>query len=151
MRIITFGRIVSCVLLLWSAGTDIVSRRIPNYLIGAGLAVFLIMASLLWYLSETALLAGCFAAGVLAFILHLVPYLRRVMGAGDVKLALVVGLLTGWEDWLNYLAVFCVISLFVSGFLLLQRRGRVKTLPLAPVMASSYILYMAIAVFGIRF
>ena len=137
----TFGRLVLGLLLLWAAGTDIAWRRIPNPLICVGLAVFTIEAAWLWCVGEIDFLTGCVLAGIIAFVLHLIPYLLRSMGAGDVKLALITGLLLGWEAWLDYLGLFCAASLLVSGCVLLTGKHGRRTLPLAPVMASAYILY----------
>ncbi|MCL1848433.1 MAG: prepilin peptidase [Clostridiales bacterium] len=134
-----FSKIILCGLLLGAAGTDLAWRRIPNGLICSGLAAFLTMAARQCLLRDMAGLIGCMAAGTLAFALHWIPYLRKSMGAGDVKLALVTGLLLGWEDWLKYLEVFCIFSLIVSGALWILRKDRTVTLPLAPVMAAACI------------
>ena len=137
------GNLVLGGLLVVAAYTDLMRRQIPNRLIGAGLCTFLVMA--LWLRSQTemALLIGCLQAGGLAFALHLIPYVCKAMGAGDVKLALVIGLLLGWRAWMDYLAAFGMVCLAVSlGLLLLVLCGRKrpKTLPMAPLMTAAYAL-----------
>lgn len=137
------GKLVLGGLLLGAAGTDMASRRIPNKLIGVGLAAFLVLAAWLGYARETAVLRGCMMAGALAFAIHLIPYMCKSMGAGDVKLSLVIGLLLGWEDWLGYLQIFCAVSLIVSCIVLIRaKKTKTKALPLAPVMAAAYFIYM---------
>jgi len=117
-----FGKLVLGGLLLGAAGTDFRCRRIPNRLIAVGLVVFLAEVVWLCCLGERAMLAGRLVAGVLAFTLHLIPYGLKSMGAGDVKLALITGLLMGWEDWLGYLQVFCPVAILVSGVVLIASR-----------------------------
>ena len=135
-------KLVLAGLLLAATGTDLAGRKIPNALIGAGLCLFL--ASALWRLfgGDIAYCAGCLLAGALAFALHLVPYLLRGMGAGDVKLALVMGLLMGWQDWLGHLGCYCLVLLFAAALTLIPRKKKPKTLPLAPMMAAAYFLYL---------
>ena len=163
---VVLGKLVLGGLLLGAAGTDFRRRRIPNRLIIVGLVMFFAVAARLFYMGERGTLAGCLAAGLSAFALHLVPYWFNSMGAGDVKLALITGLLMGWGDWLGYLQVFCLAAMTASGAVLVASRiarkqyaasgpevapgcdgvqaagqHKPRTLPLAPVMAASYILY----------
>ena len=135
-----FANIVLAILLILASKEDIDGRRIPNRLIIAGLYAFVALTAWLIYHRRLTALYGCLLAGSLAFVLYLIPYIAGVMGAGDVKLALVTGLLLGWEDWLGYLAVFCAVSILVSAAALLIRRKKATALPLAPVMAAAYFL-----------
>ena len=135
-----FGKIILGALLLAGAGADLARRKIPNMLIAIGLCAFLAVAGRLLILGETAALAGCLSAGALAFGIHLVPWLLHNMGAGDVKLALVTGLLTGWGDWLGFLGMYCVMLLTASGVLFILGRKKPKTIPLAPFMAAAWFL-----------
>ncbi|MCL2121069.1 MAG: prepilin peptidase [Clostridiales bacterium] len=128
-------------LLLGAAGTDLAWRRIPNSLTCIGLGAFALLAGWLYYRGNAEIASGCLLAGALAFFVHLIPYLFHVMGAGDVKLALVTGLLLGWEAWPGYMSVFCLLSLLVSGALLLTGKRKNEPIPLAPVMAAAYMLY----------
>ena len=137
-----FGCLALGGILAGAAYTDIASRRIPNRLIVAGLCAFLLLACRLCLRQEMRLLAGCVKAGALAFATHLPLYQRKVMGAGDVKLALVVGLLLGWQHWLGYLYAFSAAALVVSGILLCRGNKKTKTLPMAPLMLAAYLIYM---------
>ena len=141
MAVMAWGRYALGGLLLGAACTDLAWRKIPNWLIAIGLGAFLAVAGGLLYLRDAALLAGCLRAGALAFALHLVPYACKSMGAGDVKLALVVGLLMGWEAWLGYLETFCTLAVLLSCMFLALGKRKPKTIPLAPVMAGAYFLY----------
>jgi len=142
------GKLVLSGLLLAAAGTDIAWRKIPNSLIAAGLAAFLIIAGRLYIRGETAVLAGCLGAGAAAFCIHLIPYLLRSMGAGDVKLALVMGLLMGWRDWTGFLGIYGIVMLVASGLLLIMGKRKPKTVPLAPFMTAAYFLYNLFVVYS---
>jgi len=136
-----FGKIVLGALLLAGAGTDLAQRKIPNALICAGLGAFAFIAWYVYSSRGTAALAGCFLAGALSFAIHLVPWLMHSMGAGDVKLALVTGLLSGWEDWLGFLGMYSLVLIVASVALLALGKKRASTLPLAPFMAAAWFLY----------
>lgn len=78
-------------LLVVSAWTDINSRRIPNWLVLAGLVSGLLIQLL--FSSGSVFMWG---AGLLVgFALFLPLYLLKVMGAGDVKLMAMVGSFVG--------------------------------------------------------
>jgi Flp pilus assembly protein protease CpaA len=132
-------------MLLTGAGTDLARRRIPNVLIAVGLGIFAITTVILCKNHETELLAGRLLAGALSFLVHLIPWLMHGMGAGDVKLALVIGLLSGWADWLGFLGVYSIVLLLASGALLALGKRKPKTLPLAPFMAAAWFLYQITA------
>ena len=74
---------------------DLRTRRIPNWLIVIGMLVGLGLA----------LKSGNFVDPLqgfgLAFIVGIVPFALRALGAGDVKAAMVVGLFVGPEGVLN--------------------------------------------------
>ena len=80
--------------LLWMAaltGYDIRQRRLPNWLTLPGFAVILLVAAVSGHGAAAALGAGLLAAVYL--LIHAVA--PAAMGAGDVKLALGLGALTG--------------------------------------------------------
>lgn len=135
------GKLILAGLLTAGAGTDLIRRKIPNVLICIGLAAFLVLAGRLYFGGDTAVLTGCLFAGALAFFIHLIPWLMGSMGAGDVKLALIIGLLTGWEEWLGYLGMYCAALLAASAIMLVRGKKRPKTVPLAAVMAAAWFAY----------
>ena len=82
------------VALLWMAALsvyDIVHRRLPNWLTLPGAAGILLVASLLGH--GLLALAGAVGLAGLYLLVHLAA--PTAMGAGDVKLALGLGALTG--------------------------------------------------------
>ena len=86
------GQILLGILILLAAFFDIRFRRIPNWLVLAG-----IVAGFAWNGSSTGLSGlGRAAAGLgLGFALYFPLYLLRARGAGDVKLLAAVGAITG--------------------------------------------------------
>jgi len=79
-------------ILLAAAVTDLVSYRIPNSLVVALLALFVVLAALNW--SSVAWLSHIGAA-ILVFGAGIFLYALKQMGAGDVKLLAVVALWAG--------------------------------------------------------
>jgi leader peptidase (prepilin peptidase)/N-methyltransferase len=143
-----YGKIVLGALLLGGAGTDLARRRIPNALILVGLGAFVALAASLYCGHETAVLTGCLWAGALSFLIHLIPWLTRSMGAGDVKLALVTGLLSGWEGWLGFLGAYSLVLIIASGALLVLGKKKAQALPLAPFMAAAWFSYQFAVAFS---
>ncbi len=140
------GKIILGVLLLGAAGTDLKSRRIPNFLILGGLGCFAILAAVLFVEGEAALLPGCLGAGMLAFFIHFIPYRFRCLGAGDVKLAALIGFFLGWKHWLDFLGMYCGVLLAASVVLLFLGKKRPRALPLAPFMAAAYFLWQGFVI-----
>jgi leader peptidase (prepilin peptidase) / N-methyltransferase len=80
--------------LLWMvalAGYDVRCRRLPNWLTLPGFAVIMLVATCTGH--RVAAILGATALGVAYLSVHLVS--PTAMGAGDVKLALGLGALTG--------------------------------------------------------
>ena len=114
------GQILLGILVAAAAVFDIRSRRIPNWLVLAG-----IVAGFAWNVSFSPGWSGLgrAAAGLgLGFILYFPLYLLRARGAGDVKLLAAVGAITGPGNcfWIFFLTAILggVIALV---FLLFQR------------------------------
>ena len=158
------------VVLTLAAGTDLRHRRIPNALILSGLSAFLFVTALAFFLPQTAslpqaispqtilppttltskviwmrgwkVLTSRLAAGGAGFFLHWLPYVLGGMGAGDVKLALVIGLLLGWAPWWTFVGSYCFVLACVLLWLFALGKRRPKRLPLAPSMTAAYYLYL---------
>ena len=95
-------------LLAVAAGSDLHSRRIPNWLVVTGLTLALATQ---WSLHGAARGASFWTLGVLTGGgLFLPLYLLRGMGAGDVKLMAMVGAFVGPELALQIVLVTCVIG-----------------------------------------
>jgi prepilin peptidase CpaA len=118
------GQILLGILVAIAAVFDIRYRRIPNWLVLAGIIV-----GLAWnvYSSDhwlSGLLRALGGLG-LGFILYFPLYLIRARGAGDVKLLAAVGAITGWS---NCLWIFLLTAVLggVIALILLMFRGRVR-------------------------
>ena len=81
------------VLLCLACGFDLAQRRIPNRLLGAGLAWAVTLHLLL--ATPVALLSTMLAGSAVGLLMFLPLYLFRAMAAGDVKLMATVGAYTG--------------------------------------------------------
>jgi len=117
------GQILLGILVAVAAVFDIRSRRIPNWLVLAG-----IIAGLTWNVSSSPGWSGLgrAAAGLgLGFILYFPLYLLRARGAGDVKLLAAVGAITGPGNcfWIFFLTAILGGAI---AMLLLMFRGRVR-------------------------
>lgn len=94
-------------LVLAAALFDLLSRRIPNWLIGIGLVISLLYQTVSGFGTGFPSWAAGFAVG---FTLFLPMYMLRAMGAGDVKLMAMVG------SFLGGLAAFqTVLATLVAG------------------------------------
>jgi prepilin peptidase CpaA len=116
------GQILLGILVAIAAIFDIRYRRIPNWLVLAGIIV-----GTAWNVSSSGLSGlGRAAAGLgLGFILYFPLYLLRARGAGDVKLLAAVGAITGPG---NCLWIFLLTAVLggVIALILVLFRGRVR-------------------------
>ena len=106
---------------LTAAIWDLRVRRIPNWLVLAG-----IVAGVVWHVMESGWSGlGTAAEGLgLGFFLYFPLFLLRARGAGDVKLLAAVGSITGPANcfWIFF---FTAILGGVIGLVLIAARGRV--------------------------
>jgi prepilin peptidase CpaA len=97
-----------CAWVLVAASIDLVSRRIPNWLVGSGLLAAL--AVQLWLHGAAAGGVAWLAGAATGFAAFLPFYLLRGMAAGDVKLMMMVG------AWLGAgVACYVVLATFIAG------------------------------------
>ena len=104
-------------LVLVAAVIDVRTRRIPNWLSGAGIvAGFGLQGALRGWsgLGEAAMGAG------LAFLVYFLLFALRAMGGGDVKLMMAVGALAGVSNWFTIFILASIsggiIALILIGF-----------------------------------
>jgi leader peptidase (prepilin peptidase)/N-methyltransferase len=118
---------------------DLETRRVLNVMVGPA-ALFAILAGLgLGQPSPASILAGGLVAFLLFWGLYLIGRLlfgRGALGFGDVKLAAVIGLMTGYPGVLQALVIGAVLG-GVSAILLLatRRAGWKSTCAYAPYLA----------------
>lgn len=100
--------IIALVLVIVAAVHDLREFRIPNRLIVAGVSVIVIRAFTGEYI-------GNYILGTLAGLAGMTfLYIIRAVGAGDVKLLAVIGMLTGLEFVLQLMAVSLITGLFTG-------------------------------------
>jgi prepilin peptidase CpaA len=93
-------------LLVAAAWTDVRSRRIPNTLTVAGLAVAVLLRALV---GAEAILDGLVGA-LLAFVLTLPLIVLGVMGGGDAKLLIAIGAFMGPRHFLWAAVLIAIIG-----------------------------------------
>jgi prepilin peptidase CpaA len=113
-------------LLVAAAIYDVRYRRIPNWLTVSGVVVGF---SINWLIGfpEGGLLFALEGLAV-GFVVYLVLYVLRAMGAGDVKLMAAVGALAGYQRWFGIFFVTALVG-GVMALVMVTVRGRLnKTL-----------------------
>ena len=134
--------------LLWMAalaGYDVRCRRLPNCLTLPGFAVIMLVATCTGH--GVAAILGATALGVAYVSVHLVS--PTAMGAGDVKLALGLGALTGCfgaDVW--FLAALGAPLLTAATALVAVLRRSGPSVPHGPSMCLVSIAAMSLAVFA---
>ncbi len=98
---------------------DLRFRRIPNWLVLAGLILGLGLNSFLF--EWGGLRASLLGLGA-GFVVYFPLYLLRGMGAGDVKLMAAVGSIVGWADWLGIFFFTALVGGVAAIALLVSRR-----------------------------
>jgi prepilin peptidase CpaA len=118
-------------LLVLTAGVfDYRERRIPNWLVLAGLLLGAAMNAFLMYETPSAtsgLLFSLEGLG-LALLIYLPLYLLRAMGAGDVKLMAAVGAVVGPLMWLLIFFFTAILGGIVAAIVVLRKHRVHRTL-----------------------
>ena len=119
-------QVLLLLLVLPAAVFDYRQRRIPNWLVLAGLLAGTAMNTFLMYDSPSATTGLVFSLqGMgLAFLVYFPLYLLRGMGAGDVKLMAAVGAMVGWVLWL-WILFFTAILGGITAVIVVLSKGRV--------------------------
>lgn len=123
MPIEQYREVALLLLVSIAAVNDLMTRRIPNRLLLAGLACVLVL-HLLSATPGAALLAALGGMGV-GLAVFLPFYVLRGMAAGDVKMMMVVGAFTGPADALEIAVLtWCIGG--VMALVLVLLRGRLR-------------------------
>lgn len=112
-------------LVLLAAVYDLRYRRIPNWLVVAGLILGFALNAALFHLT------GLRQAGLgsaLAFAVYFPLFVLRAMGGGDVKLMLAIGALVGPLNWFILFLLAAVLGGVLAVVLLLTRGGMLQAL-----------------------
>jgi prepilin peptidase CpaA len=119
-------KVLLLLLVLPAAFFDYRERRIPNWLVLAGLLLGTAMNGFLTYDTPsvtTGLLFSLEGLG-LAFVIYFPLYLLRGMGAGDVKLMAAVGAIVGPALWL-WIFFFTAVLGGLTAAIVVLSKGRV--------------------------
>lgn len=130
------------------AATDLAAHRLPDKLTLPAIALTAaLLTAASWHLSDFAALARAAIAAAAAggFFLALALITRQV-GGGDVKLAVLTGMLPGWLGW-NHFVLALLSGLLLAGvtaavLIATRRISRRDPLPLGPFL-------LAGALFGV--
>lgn len=122
------AHLITALLLLWAvviAGIDGWQRRVPNVLLLALLVLAVVW--LVW--CGQGLLMGAWPASLLgsamALVVTLPGYAVKKFGAGDVKLAAVIGFVLGWPQ-VSWALLLAGLLLGVASLLVVSRYGLAK-------------------------
>lgn len=126
-----YGRLiwagVYAALLLIAAGSDIWTRRIPNWSVLAMAGLFLVGLPFGWPVASW---FACLGAMALALAIGFPMFAAKLMGAGDVKLLAAAALFTG----LDHLLLLLVATAVAGGALALLA---LTSRPYAPALAAA--------------
>lgn len=122
-----------CSLLLLIAVVDLEHRIVPNVVLALG--VSLAVGFNIWLATPglASALGGAMVGG--GFFLLLALLRRNALGLGDVKLAFLIGMMTGFPQVLQALTIGIILGGVAAAFLLLTRlRSRKEYIPYAPYL-----------------
>lgn len=110
--------VIALIWLIWIASEDFMTFRIPNrHVLGLFLLSLMVAAA-----QGPAAALPDLAAGALLFGLGFVMWLLRLMGAGDAKLYLPLGILIGWDGLAPFVIFLLLASLLFLALLWWARR-----------------------------
>ena len=145
---------IALILIVWAVSEDVKAFRIPNRLIIAGYIAGVIMIVIRGFSGEY---IGNYITGTLVGLSEmLIFYIIKAVGAGDVKLFAVLGLLLG-KKLITQLLIVSLVTGGITGVveLCIKKTGRVE-LGMSHVQMHGFhyavaILMAFVVVFGYRF
>ena len=130
---------IYCSLLLLIAVIDLEHGLVPNLLVGIGVALALIFSMLYSPPKVLGALCGALVGGASFMLLALVR--RNALGAGDVKLAALIGMMTGFPWVLQALILGIIFGGIAAAILLITRLKKpTQYMPYAPYLATGSII-----------
>jgi len=120
-------QVVLGLIVITAAIFDLRYRRIPNWLVLAGLVLGIGLNTTLFALAGLRF-AGLERAGLgmgLALLIYFPLYLLRAMGAGDAKLMAAIGSMVGPGNWIVLFVVTAILG-GITGLIVLLFAGRVR-------------------------
>lgn len=132
---------VSLLAILWPiAYIDFKEYRIPNAFILMGIVTRVLLLFLEFFMDEPIivnLLSEIIAMVILVFGTVLCRLMiKNAIGAGDIKLFIVMGLLLGLDGTWGAVFISLIVSFFVAIFLLLfKKKNRNDNIPFGPAIA----------------
>ena len=124
-----------CSLLLLIAVIDLEHRLVPNVLVGSGMVMALGFSLISAHLGLATTLWGALMGGGTFMLLSLAR--RGALGAGDVKLAALIGMMTGYPGVLLALTLGIILGGLAAGlFLLTGVKRRDQYMPYAPYLTA---------------
>ena len=135
----TFYYLLVYIILIIVAGYDLLTQYVPEFFVWLALALSLLG----WYFGgfsiTNALIGALIGGGVLAILV--LASKEKWMGSGDIKIGLILGLLTGFP-----VAIFGLFASFILGsvvgliYVFAAKKSLKSSLPFAPfLIMSSYI------------
>lgn len=138
--------VVGVCVLIWLVALsvyDIRERRLPNWLTMPGAAVIIAVAAM--HGRGVSAVVGAIALCAVYALVHLVS--PAAMGAGDVKLAIAIGALTGTFGGDVWVLAAVSAPLLTAGWAVVAvLRGSGKTVPHGPSMCVAAVAATALAV-----
>jgi len=128
-------RTTYCSLLLLIATIDFEHRLIPNVLVGSGMLLALVFNVFYRMPGLAPALWGAVVGGGTFCLLALAR--RDALGMGDVKLAALIGMMTGFPSVLQALTIGVILGGLAAGLLLLTRvRTGKQYMPYGPYLVA---------------
>jgi len=128
-------RAVYCSLLLLIAVIDLEHSLVPNVIVGFGMLLALAFNAFYPAPGLAAALLGAMVGGSVFALLALLR--RNALGMGDVKLAFLIGMMTGFPWVLQALTLGVILGGLAAGLLLLTRVRQPKQyMPYAPYLVA---------------
>ena len=120
-------KVLVLLLVVPAAVFDYRQRRIPNWLVLAGVLAGMAINAFLTYDNPSATTGLLYSLGGLgiALLVYLPLYLLRGMGAGDVKLMAAIGAIVGPAIWL-WILFFTAVLGGITAVIVMLTKGRVR-------------------------